>query len=284
MPPVSAPADKRFRRAHVKPSGRRRSRLHHLWAAVRVLTACAVVAYAGWRGVTLVATAPALLVSDITVSGNARLATGEVLAMLDGLRGRNILGLDLPDWRQRLTASPWVADAALRRVLPATIEVQVVEREPMAIARIGSALYLIDDTGVVLGEYGPAFADLDLPIVDGLDEPKGGSRGQVDSARVALAARVIAALAARPDLADKVSQIDVSRADDAVVMLEGDTALLRLGDEDFADRLQQYLELGDALRERVAAIDYVDLRFPERLYVRPARGSAVAPAAARSGR
>ena len=34
---------------------------------------------AGWRGVTLVATAPALLVSDITVSGNARLATGEVL-------------------------------------------------------------------------------------------------------------------------------------------------------------------------------------------------------------
>jgi cell division protein FtsQ len=284
MPPVSAPADRRFRRSHVKPAGRRRSRLHRAWVGLRVLTACVVVAYAGWRGVTLVATAPALLVSEISVSGNARLATGEVLALLDGLRGRHILGLDLPDWRQRLTASPWVADAVLRRVLPATIEVHVVEREPMAIARLGSALYLIDASGVVLGEYGPAFVDLDLPIVDGLDDPKDRRRGQVDPARAALAARVVAALAARPDLADKVSQIDVSRPDDAVVMLEGDTALLRLGDADFVARLQQYLDLGDALRERVAAIDYVDLRFPERLYVRPAGGSAVAPASARSGR
>ncbi len=59
---------------------------------------------------------------------------------------------------------------------------------------------------------------------------------------------------------------------------------LRLGDADFAERLQQYLDLGDALRERVSAIDYVDLRFPERLYVRPAKGSSVAPASSRTGR
>ena len=58
-----------------------------------------------------------------------------------------------------------------------------------------------------------------------------------------------------------MSLIDVGRAHDAVVMLEGDTALLHLGEESFAERLQQYLDLGDALRERVAEIDYVDLRF-----------------------
>ena len=95
---------------------------------------------------------------------------------------------------------------------------------------------------------------------------------------------MIAGLAARPDLLGKVSLIDVSNAHDAVVMLEGDTALLRLGEEAFAERLQQYLDLGDALRERVAAIDYVDLRFPERLYVRPAKGAAVAPASAQARR
>ncbi len=57
----------------------------------------------------------------------------------------------------------------------------------------------------------------------------------------------------------------------AVVMLENDTALLRLGDTEFVERLQQYLDLAPALRERMAGIDYVDLRFDERLYVRPAR-------------
>jgi cell division septal protein FtsQ len=45
--------------------------------------------------------------------------------------------------------------------------------------------------------------------------------------------------------------------------------MLRLGDQDFVDRLQEYVDLGPALRERIVDIDYVDLRFNERLYVRP---------------
>jgi cell division protein FtsQ len=222
-------------------------------------------------------------VAHVTVQGNERLSTGEVLSLLDGLRGRNILAVDLAEWQQRLLASTWVEEASLRRVLPSTVEVRIRERRPMAIGRVGHALYLVDAHGVVIDEYGPAYADLDLPMVDGMGGA-GPGRGTMNEARVALAGRVIAALGARPDLFGKVSLIDVSNAHDAVVMLEGDTALLRLGDEAFAERLQQYFDLGDALRERVAAIDYVDLRFPERLYVRPVKGSAVAPASAQARR
>ena len=47
--------------------------------------------------------------------------------------------------------------------------------------------------------------------------------------------------------------------------------MLRLGEQDFVDRIQGYLDLAPALRERVADIDYVDLRFGERLYVRPVK-------------
>mgnify|MGYP003494045404 CR=1 FL=1 len=64
----------------------------------------------------------------------------------------------------------------------------------------------------------------------------------------------------------------------AVVILEGDTALLRLGDAEFVERLQQYLDLAPALRERMAGIDYVDLRFDERLYVRPQKPAAAVQA------
>jgi cell division septal protein FtsQ len=45
--------------------------------------------------------------------------------------------------------------------------------------------------------------------------------------------------------------------------------MLRLGDDAFVDRIQDYLDVAPALRERVAQIDYVDLRFGERVYVRP---------------
>ena len=95
-----------------------------------------------------------------------------------------------------------------------------------------------------------------------------------------LAARVIAGLQNRPDIAKRVSQIDVSDAHDAVVILEGDTAMLRLGEQDFADRIQGYLDLAPALRERVSDIDYVDLRFDDRLYVRPV--SSKRPATAKT--
>jgi cell division septal protein FtsQ len=280
MPPVAAPSDKRFRRSHVKPSSRRSTRLRQAWLAARVVVLAGLGAYAAWRGVSLLASTPALQVSRITVDGHERLSTGEVLALVEGLRGRNIIGLDLDEWQQRLLSSPWVEEATLRRVLPSTVEVRVRERRPIAVGRMGSALYLIDAHGIVVDEYGPAYADFDLPIVDGLAAPKGRD-GLVDEARAALAARVIAALAAHPELSQRVSQIDVSDPHDAVVMLEGDRALLRVGEEDFVERLEQYLELGDALRERVAEIDYVDLRFAERLYVRPAKGAATAPASAR---
>jgi cell division septal protein FtsQ len=91
----------------------------------------------------------------------------------------------------------------------------------------------------------------------------------VDEARVALAVRLSAALQGRPDLAARVSQIDVTDVRDAVIILKGDTALIRIGDDQFAERLQSYLDLAAALREKVPRIDYVDLRFGERVYVRP---------------
>jgi cell division septal protein FtsQ len=47
--------------------------------------------------------------------------------------------------------------------------------------------------------------------------------------------------------------------------------VIQLGEDQFLKRLQAYLELAPTLRERVADIDYVDLRFDDRIYVRPTK-------------
>jgi hypothetical protein len=96
-----------------------------------------------------------------------------------------------------------------------------------------------------------------------------GADGSPDEARAALAGRLMRDLARRPGLAARVSQIDVTDRHNAIVLLKGDTALLRLGDERFSERVQAYLDLMPALRERMPRIDYVDLRFGERVVVRP---------------
>jgi cell division protein FtsQ len=275
------PADRNFRRAQVKPTRRRGWRGLLSWRLLRAGLILVVLVYAGYRAVALVAGAGGLRVAQITVRGNERLSTGEVLAMVGGLRGQNILLADLDGQRARLLGSSWVASASLRRVLPSTVEIEIAERVPMGVGRLGSRLYLVDAGGVVIDEYGPHYAAYDLPIIDGLSRA-GDAPGTTDGRRVALAARVMGALRARPDLARKVSQIDVTDPHDAVVILDGDAALLHLGEARFVERLQSYLELAPTLRERVPAIDYVDLRFDERVYVRPGRSpEPAAPASQR---
>ena len=264
---VSAPADKRFRRAHVSPT--RRVTLRTTWPKLaRMVAACVVLVCAMYFATRNVLSAESLIISNITVSGNVRLSRGEVVALVEGLRGHNMLTADLESWRSRLLDSPWVADAAIRRVFPATVAVAISERQPLGIGRINDTLYLVDRRGMVIDEYGPNYADFDLPIIDGLGA-HASADGLVDEARATLAGRLLSDLAQRPDLARLVSQIDVTDARDAVLILENDTALIRVGEENFIDRLQSYLDLAATLRERIPDIDYVDLRFDQRVYVRP---------------
>ena len=268
---VRAPADKRFRRAQVKPPRRRRTWTAQTWRIARVALALAAAVYGSYQGALLLLSAEALRITRITVDGNVRMSKGEVVALLDGLRGQSMVTVDLGAWRHKLLASPWVADAAMRRVLPGTIAVSIVEREPMGIARLRGDLYLVDQEGTIVDQFGPNYAELDLPIIDGLASVPQDGGPLVDESRAALAARLLVTLHTRPDLAKRVSQVDVSDARDAVVVLKDDTALVRLGDDEFVERLQSYLDLAPTLRDRVDGIDYVDLRFDERVYVKPVR-------------
>ena len=200
-----------------------------------------------------------LQIERIVVQGNEHLSTGEVLAVLGGMRGQNLIWCDLNGWRQRLLSSPWVRDADLRRSLPSTVEVVVSERRPIGIGRIAGQMYLVDERGAIIDEFGPQYTEFDLPIIDGLT----GSNDDgtiTDRVRADLAARVIGALQAKPEIARRLSQVDVQDAHNASVILSGDAAALHLGDQQFLPRLQSYLELAPALRERVADIDYVDLQ------------------------
>jgi cell division septal protein FtsQ len=272
---VKAPAERNFRRARAKPS--RRTWLQTLVSRVVLRRAVNVVllGFGLYEATTFALTTPLLRVDHIAVHGNVRLSSGEVQALVEDLRGASIVSADLGAFRRRLIESPWVADVALRRVLPSTIEVFVSERRPVGFCRLGEELYLIDETGTVIDQFGPQYAEFDLPIIDGLVGPPPGPRGRraqgaIDPERAALAARVLAGLGRSHDVGRRVSQIDVSDVHDAVVLLDGDAAMLHVGEDRFLERVQSYMDLSGALRERIAEIDYVDLRFEQRVYVRPA--------------
>jgi cell division septal protein FtsQ len=278
---VKVSAEKNFRRARVKPVKKRTASARWLsWRLTATLAVCLLSVYALYRATHLVLNASALQVRSVRVHGNVRLSSGEVQALVEGLLGTNILAANLETYRERLLdSSAWVADVAIRRVLPSTVDVFVDERTPIGLTRIGAQLYLLDRAGVLIDEFGPRYAEFDFPVIDGAAQPVRGSEPAVHKGRTELAARFLDEVsAADPDLAAQVSQVDVNDPRNVVVMLDSDTTLLHLGTEKFAERLQAYIDLAPTLRASVPEIDYVELRFAPRIYVQPVRGTRVVAA------
>lgn len=274
MSPVAVAADRRFRRARVKPTRRRGRWVQAALTATKIALPLAIVAFVVTRGVAAVTSWPSLRVATVQVEGNRRVTNDQVLAMLNGLVGANILSVDLDEWRTRLEATPWIGEARVRRSFPNTVRVTVSEREPIAVARFKDRLYLIDERGAAIDDYGPGYADLDLPIVDGLTSAAGSERIG-DQPRAELAARLIRSLRTKPAVARRLSQIDVTDLHNAAVIVVGDPAVIYVGEDRFLPRLESYFGLAAALRERVPDIDYVDLRFEDRIYVRPSAAGRV---------
>ena len=236
------------------------------WKALVIVAVTSIATlYVASRAAGFVLSANALTITHIDIKGTQRMTPGEALALLDGLRGSSMVTVRLESWRQKLHEAPWVDDVAMRRVFPRTVTVVITERQPLGIGKIRDGLYLLDRDGVVIDEFGPKYAEFDLPIIDGLS----GGDGSTDEARAALAGRVLGELQRRPDLARRVFWVDVSNPDDAVVMLKDDTALVHTGDDQFVERVQAYLDYAPRLRDNVPQIDSVDMRFGDRVFVKP---------------
>jgi cell division protein FtsQ len=281
---VKAPADKRFKRGRVKTPRKAARR----WTAVlrplvKWTLVLAILAYTTVRAMALVTESPALRISHLAVQGHRRLSAAEVRSRVRMLEGANIVRADLEAARRRLLGSPWIAEATLRRQLPATIEIAIEERQPVALARFGrGGLQLIAEDGIVLGPLGAPKAGFDLPIADGLTAVAGralsgpgagvGIPARVDPERAGLVGRLVDSLREEEGLLALISEVDVTDVEDAVVLLGDDPARVHLGHEDFARRVRAYRDLAPTLRQHVEAIDSADVRYDGRIFVRPARG------------
>ena len=280
---VKAPADKRFKRGRVKtPRKAARRWTGLIRPLVKWTLVLGIVGYTTGRALALVTESPALRISHIAVQGQRHLSAADVRSRVWTLEGVNIVRADLDAARRRLLGSPWIADATLRRQLPATIEIAIEERQPVALARFGrGGLQLIAEDGMVLGPAG-ARPGFDLPIADGLTPVPGrslsgpgagvGIPARVDPERAALIGRLVESLRQEDGLLALVSEVDVRDVEDAVVLLGDEPARVHLGHEDFARRVRAYRDLAPTVLQHVDAIDSADVRYDGRVFVRPARG------------
>jgi len=89
-------------------------------------------------------------VSNVEVNGTSRMNEMSVYERAFGQQDLAMTRVDLAGLRDELLALPWVRDARVSRQLPATLVVDIIEREPHAVLQRPDRLMLIDPTGVEL--------------------------------------------------------------------------------------------------------------------------------------
>jgi len=211
------------------------------------------VVTAGERRVAVACKAIGFAITNVSVVGRDRESRGAILEALGVERGTPILDVDLGQAKTRLEALPWVRTAEVERLLPNTIFVRLVERQPLAFWQRHGKLVLVADDGVVvptsqLDNFGA------LIVLVGDDAPRYG-------------ASLIDMLASEPELAPHVA---------AAVRIGGRRWNLRLDNGVDVDLPEQNPE---AAWHRLAALDRseqllernivaVDLRLADRLVLR----------------
>ena len=155
-----------YKNSPARPKARRRAQLAATGRMLLMLLVAGLLSLALIFGYDLLTQCDYFKAARIEVGGLDRLAKAQVLDQAGLTAGINILAVNLSLARRRLLAHPWIAQARVRRDLPGTIAIHIVEQQPLAILDLGHR-FIINTDGSVFKAW--AISDpLDLPVVSGL--------------------------------------------------------------------------------------------------------------------
>jgi cell division protein FtsQ len=109
-------------------------------------------------------------ISEVALSGEHEVSREDVLS-LAGVTGRSsLLFLHAGQTRIRLMTNPWIAQAAVLKLYPDRLRIEIKERKAFALWQKEGRVYLIADDGTVLETYVPRrFASLPLVVGNGAE-------------------------------------------------------------------------------------------------------------------
>jgi len=227
----------------------------------------AALAIAAFYGTRFLLYSPAVLLlkpDQIEVTGNHVVTREAVLQQFVQDRNQSVLRISLDARRSQLEQLPWVESASVQRVLPNRIRVELTERTPVAFARIGSELALVDGHGVILDR--PREEDLHFPIVSGVSEDL--PREQREK-RMQLYQEFMKDIElVRGGSSQNVSEVDLSNPKDLRVVMTGlasatdsQAVTIHFGSADFSGKYKTLLDNVSHWRAENGCFRSIDLQY-----------------------
>ncbi len=230
--------------------------------AAAVAAAAAGLALAG-GGVHWLLTSPRFAVTEVAVQGVSRVSVERVLAAAGIARGTSLWRVDPTAVAERVQGLPEVRRAEVVRELPNRVTILVEERRPFTLVA-GTRLHWVDEEGRLLGEATRAVAPA-VPVISGLSEDEVAALRTTPGPRARAALALIRSLLrSGGSLLGEISEIDMSRRE-GPVLYTVDGIEVRLGAEDWEDRLARLQGVLAQVASQEEGIRTIDLRFRDQV-------------------
>lgn len=183
----------------------------------------------------------------------------EIHGFLEGKRLGSILLLDISLLQEKITAHRWIKEVRVRKILPTTLKIEIKERTPAALLK-QDYIYMIDEDGVFLEKIGQG-EKVNLPLL--IDSNK----FQRDyEEKLNLAWECLGSLS--PSEKGQLEVLDLTEYQNVVVQLKENQTKLIMGCDRFQEKIRLYNRFQVKL-EKYGALEYIDLRIHDRLYIKP---------------
>jgi cell division protein FtsQ len=222
---------------------------------------------------------------NIKVTGTHNVTKAQIMEVMGADIGRNIFFVPLAQQKAQLEQIPWVESASVMRFAPNRLAVQIHERTPVAFARVGPHMFLIDASGTLMDLSSKH--KYSFPVILGMNP---GEPLSTRTPRMQAYLDLVQQLdSGGAHYSQDLSEIDLSDLDDLKVRVNdpaGDV-LVHLGSSDYLERYKIYVSHAQAWRQQFQKLESVDLRYDNQIIVnpdiqRPVKMAALSPATERT--
>jgi cell division protein FtsQ len=204
---------------------------------------------------------------NIEVTGIENVTKAQIMEVMGADIGRNTFFVPLTQQKAQLEQIPWVESASVMRFVPNRLKVEIHERTPIAFARVGPRIFLIDAVGTLMEL--PQKHKYSFPVILGMNP------GEPLSTRVPRM-KAYNELVQQLDsggarYSQDLSEVDLSDLDNLKVRVndpQGDV-LVELGSSDYLKRYKTYVSHVQEWRQQFQKLESVNLRYDNQVIVNP---------------
>jgi cell division protein FtsQ len=204
---------------------------------------------------------------NIEVTGMQNVTKAQIMEVMGADIGRNIFFIPLAQQKAQLEQIPWVESASVMRFVPNRLTVEIHERTPVAFARVGPRIFLIDAGGTLMEL--PQKHKYSFPVILGMNP---GEPLSTRAPRMRAYNELVQELdSGGARYSQDLSEVDLSDLENLKVRVNdpaGDV-LVQLGSSDFLKRYKTYVSHVRDWRQQFQKLESVNLRYDNQVIVNP---------------